>query len=78
MKRMQRIAKDQKLSVRETKMLRKMLKKHTKGTRVDIQEYAFHFPGRKLDVIEKVIRKILRIKPGTNVSNIMAPCVESL
>lgn len=52
--------------MRETKLLRKLLKGQPKGSQISVQSLSYHFPGKKHSVIEKAVKEMLKVKFWTS------------
>lgn len=61
LKRMQKTIQNQSLSVREVKLLRKLLRSH-KGDvmNLDINDLMYHFPGKGTSLIQNAVKDMLR------------------
>ena len=52
LKRIRKISNNREFSVRETKLLRKLINKQKKDGYIDFQEVLFYFPGKTIDILK--------------------------
>ena len=58
--RVQKLANNQKFSVRDKKLLIRLVKNRPKEDQIDYEAVIYHFPGKSVEQLDKICKELLR------------------